>query len=453
MGSFSNTVAEDYSLPSNVEAEEVVLSNILLSPEKEMPAVADILAADDFYKPEHKVIYSAMLEIFSDGGAINVVSVVDKIISKGKYDDGKYRIVVPAIGKSEYYIYDTPKMAEIVKNKSLLRQLVFAGTRISALGLDEGTEITSVLSEAGEIVDKISEKNSSGTEFFSMVDIVKPHIVKLEELHNNKDKKTTGIPTGFKSLDELLSGYNKSDLITIAGRPSQGKSAFAMSCVRRAAMLGYKCGVFSLEMKKEQLFERMLCGLARANLKQLRDGHLAPQKWSDIIAAAAELEKAGIYIDDTPGISITELRARAKKLSQKYGLDMLMVDYIQLVESTNASREQEIAHISRSLKKLAMELDIPILALSQMNRDIEKREKAFRTPKLSDLRESGSIEQNSDIVLFIHREDYYDGPTNEDNIVVPVKIIVEKQRNGPLGVAEIVFHKGFVDFYQPAYDN
>ena len=298
-----------------------------------------------------------------------------------------------------------------MRRKAVLRSLIEAGGQISEYGYDEVSETDEVLDRAESLIFQITE-SSLDRSYFLVNDFLYEHIGSLEELHRDPDKHTLrGFSTGFRELDDLTSGLQRSDLIIVAGRPGTGKTSLALSFARNAAIRDRAAlGIFSLEMTKEQLLERLLCGEAKVSLHRLRGGYVPAPKWRDIASAASKFQKSTIVIDDTPGVSVLEIRAKARRMAAQYGLDMIIVDYLQLVDAGIRTdlREQEIAYISRSLKKLARELNVPVVAVSQLSRAVERRES--KRPMLSDLRESGALEQDADVVMFIYREDYYAQP-------------------------------------------
>lgn len=350
----------------------------------------------------------------------------------------------------EYY-------AEIVKKKATLRSLIEAGGRISEFGYDEVSETGEVMDRAESLIFDISSRDSAGS-YFLVSDFLYEHIDTLEELHRDPNRHTvTGFSSGFPRLDEMTSGLQRSDLIIVAGRPGTGKTSLALALARHIAIREKAgIGIFTLEMAKEQLLERLLCGEGKVSLHRLRGGYIPSEKWRDLAMAASKLQKATIVIDDTPGASILEIRARARRMASQHKIDMVIVDYLQLVEGAVRLdiREQEIAHISRSLKRLARELHVPVIAVSQLNRAVEQREKKY--PRLADLRESGAIEQDADVVMFIYREDYYRQPEEESSAggaASEAEIIIAKQRNGPLGRVTVNFHKAYASFYPMAWDD
>ncbi len=440
-------------VPKNIEAEQIVLGSALLEPEGAVPVLLERLRPEDFYRRSHRVIFRVIRELFDRGEPADIVAVANRLEERGEMDKAGGRIYltelldrVTTTASLEYYI-------EIVRKKATLRSLIEAGGRIIELGYDERQETDEVLDKAESVIFDISRRNAT-SDYYLISQYLYEHIDKLEELHRDPERHTiTGLSTGFPKLDEMTSGLQPSDLIVLAGRPGTGKSSLVLTLARNVAIReNGVVGIFSLEMSKEQVLERLLCGEAQVSLHRLRGGYVPINKWRDIANAASKFQKAKIIVDDTPGISILEIRAKARRMAAQYGLDMLVVDYLQLVEGSIKTdvREQEIAHISRSLKKLARELNIPVIAVSQLNRAVERRES--KRPQLADLRESGAIEQDADLVAFIYRKDYYDEPADTDTqnargAASEAEIIVAKQRNGPLGKFKVAFHKAYASFY------
>ncbi|MFQ6089949.1 MAG: replicative DNA helicase [Candidatus Bipolaricaulia bacterium] len=438
-------------LPKNREAEQVVLGAALLEPEEVVPILLEHLRPEHFYWRPHQLIYRTIMELFEKGRPPDLITVADRLEELEKLQLAGGRVYLSELVAQVTTTTSVEYYAEIVKKKAVLRDLVEAGKTVSELGFAEEEELEGLLDRAEELIFGISRLGTKPG-YHLVGDFLHEHISNLEKLHRDPGKHVvTGLSTGFKKFDEMTAGFQPADLIIIAGRPSMGKSSLAVSIARNVALKeGKGVGVFSLEMTKEQLLDRLLCGEAKVDLHRLRSGYLPAERWRGIVEAAGTLAKSRIVIDDTPGISIMELKARARRMKAEYDLDLLIVDYLQLVESgTRADvREQEISHISRSLKSLARELKIPVIACSQLSRAVERRE-AHR-PRLSDLRESGSIEQEADVVAFIYREDYYDdleGGEQKGNIS-PTEIIIGKQRNGPTGSFKLSFHRSYASFYE-----
>jgi len=448
---------ESRELPKNIEAEQAVLGSALLDPDRSVPIVVERLTPEHFYLQRHRVIFRTIRELFASqsGGKISadIVSVANRLEERGDMERAGGRMYlnelldrVTTTASLEYY-------TDIVRKKAVLRALIYAGGQISEIGYDEVSEADEVLDRAESLIFDITASNLDRS-YVLVDDFLYEHIDSLEQLHRDPNRQTLrGLSTGFRELDELTSGMQSSDLVIIAGRPGTGKTSFVLSLARYAALHDKGAiGVFSLEMTKEQLLERLLCGEAKVSLHRLRGGYVPAPKWRDIAAAAGKLQKATIIIDDTPGVSVLEIRAKARRMASQYGLDMLIVDYLQLVDAGVRAdiREQEIAYISRSLKKLARELSIPVIAVSQLSRAVERRES--KRPLLSDLRESGALEQDADVVMFIYREDYYNRPeeqghTSGQGAGADAEVIIAKQRHGPPGTVTVAFNKAYASFY------
>jgi len=446
-------------LPRNLEAEQVVLGSAILEPQATIPILVEKLLPEHFYQRRHRVIFRTIRELFDRGEPADVVSLANRLEERSEMERAGGRMYlnelldrVTTTASLEYY-------AEIVRKKATLRALIEAGGRISEIGYDEVSETDEILDKAESLIFDISSRDSAGS-YVLVSDFLYEHIDTLEELHRDPNRHTvSGFSTGFPRLDEMLSGLQRSDLLIVAGRPGTGKTSFALALARHVAVREkVSVGIFSLEMAKEQLLERLLCGEGKVSLHRLRGGYIPAAKWRDIAMAASKLQKSRIIIDDTPGSSILEIRAKARRMASQHGLDMVIVDYMQLVEGSVRTdvREQEIAHISRSLKRLARELNVPVIAVSQLNRAVEQREKKY--PRLADLRESGAIEQDADVVIFIYREDYYkqpdqDNPNPGQGAASEAEIIIAKQRNGPLGRVKVNFHKAYASFYPMTWDD
>ena len=403
--------------PHSVEAEQSVLGSILLDKEA-MISVSETLVPEDFYKEAHKVIYESMLKLYNSQSEIDLITLTDELRDQGYLDDiggiayiTSLSTVVPTTSNIKYYV-------NIVKEKSISRQLISAANDIINLGYDGSAKVEYVLENAEKKIFDISQERATND--------------------------VTGLTTGFRDLNKKINGLQRSDLLLIAARPAMGKTAFALNLVQNAALKGdASVAVFSLEMSKEQLVQRMIASQSTVELKKIKTGTLADNDWPRITDGMAILSGAKIHIDDTPGIKISELRSKCRKLKIEKGLDLVLIDYLQLMEGEgqNESRQQEIAKISRSLKILAKELDCPVVALSQLSRAPEQR--ADHRPMLSDLRESGSIEQDADIVMFLYRDEYYNPDTEKKNIG---EVIVAKNRHGETGTVELVWFGGIQKF-------
>ncbi len=430
--------------PQSLEAEMSILGGILLENEA-INRVLDILVPEDFYRESHRKIVKAMIELNEHREPCDLITLTTVLKKRGELEEvggGAYLATlvdfVPTAANIAYY-------AKIVKEKAIARNLISAATEIVTDGYDEQSEIEQLLDKAQKTIFEISE-NRLKTPYFQLSAILKDTIKYIGELYEKKDH-TTGVPTGFIDLDEKTAGFQRSDLVIIAGRPSMGKTAFALNIAQYASMYAEpRCpvAVFSLEMSKEQLVTRLLCSEARVDASRLRTGHLLEGEWEKVMHGAEKLFEAQLFIDDTPAISVLEMRAKARRLKAEHDIGMIVVDYLQLMRGGGApeSRQQEISEISRSLKALAKELSVPVVALSQLNRGLESR--TDKRPMMSDLRESGAIEQDADVIMFVYRDEVY----NKDNPDVRGKaeIIIGKQRNGPIGTVNLTFLGEFTRF-------
>jgi replicative DNA helicase len=433
--------------PQNAEAEQSILGSILLD-NQALNNVLEILVANDFYSESHRRIFTAIIELSDKNEPADLITLTNILKNKQQLDGvgGAAYLAslvdnVPSAANVGYY-------AKIVKEKAILRQLIGTATGILKNSYDNGMDVDDVLDEAEHSIFEISE-NKIRPSFYLLKNIIKDTFKTIERLYEKKNL-ITGVPTGFEKLDDLTSGLQKSDLIIVAGRPSMGKTAFALNLARHAAVeMGLPVAVFSLEMAKEQLALRMLAADAKVDSQRLRRGLVGETDWPKLTTAAGRLSEAPIFIDDTPAITVLEMKAKARRLKAENGLELVVLDYLQLMRAGGRkdSREQEISEISRSLKALAKELSVPVIALSQLNRKVEDR--TNRRPQMADLRESGAIEQDADVIAFIYRDEVYN--TSEDNPEKGIaEIIIGKQRNGPVGTVKLAFLKEYTSFEQLA---
>jgi replicative DNA helicase len=428
--------------PQNIEAEQAVLGAIFLEPST-LTLASEILVPEDFYRAAHQKIFNVMLKLADKGEPVDLVTVTAELADAKLLEEvggvsylSDLANSVPTAANIEYY-------ARIVEEKSLLRRLIRTATNIAQDGYTREDEIDVLLNEAERSILEVSQRKRTGM-FQNIKDILVQTYDNIEMLHNRKGE-ITGIPTGFTELDRMTAGFQRSDLIIVAARPSVGKTAFALNIAQNVATkTDENVAIFSLEMSAQQLVMRMLCAEGNINAQNLRTGSLTPEDWGKLTMAMGSLSNAGIYIDDTPGIRVSEIRAKCRRLKQEKGLGMVLIDYLQLIQGSGRNREnrqQEVSEISRSLKALARELDVPVIALSQLSRSVEQRQD--KRPMMSDIRESGSIEQDADIVAFLYRDDYYDKETENKNII---EIIIAKQRNGPVGTVQLAFIKEYNKF-------
>jgi replicative DNA helicase len=437
-----NDILLDRIPPHNMEAEQAVIGAIFLEPES-LTIASEILLPEDFYRSAHQKIYQAILKLNDEGKAVDLITVTEELAASKQLEEvGGVSYLsdlagsVPTAANIEYY-------ARIVEEKSLLRRLIRTATNIAQDGYSREDEVNELLNEAEKRIMEVSQRKNSGS-FHNIKDILVRTYDNIEMLHNRKGD-ITGIPTGFAELDRMTAGFQRNDLIIVAARPSVGKTAFALNIAQNVATkTSENVAIFSLEMGAEQLVMRMLCAEGNIDAQRLRTGSLTDEDWRKLTMAMGSLSNSGIFIDDTPGIRISEIRSKCRRLKQEHGLGMVLIDYLQLIQGsgrTSENRQQEVSEISRSLKALARELEVPVIALSQLSRSVEQRQD--KRPMMSDIRESGSIEQDADIVAFLYRDDYYNKETENKNII---EIIIAKQRNGPVGTVQLAFIKEYNKF-------
>lgn len=427
--------------PHNLEAEQAVLGALMLDPQKGS-VVFEILRPEDFYRDNHKNIFLVIRDVFERGDPIDLVTVAEELRQNGRLESiggigtvSQIASSVPSASNIEYY-------ARIVTEKALLRQLIKMAGYIGEKGYEAGEEALDLLEEAERLIIDISQRKTKDG-FITIRTILLQTFDKIEYLYSNKGN-LTGVPSYFKELDRITSGWQPSDLIIVAARPSMGKTAFALNMAQNAAIKsGVKVALFSLEMSKEQLVQRILCSEAMVDQQRVRTGELLDSDWPKLTQAVGPLSEAPIFIDDTVGISLAELRSKARRLKMEQGLGLIMIDYLQLmtIGRRAESRQQEVAQISRGLKGVARELGVPVIALSQLNRGVEQRQD--KRPVMSDLLESGSIEADADLISFIYRDEYYNPDSDKKGIA---EIIIAKHRNGPVGTIDLGYLKEFTKF-------
>ncbi len=437
-------------IPRNKEAEQVVLGSAMLEPQEALPRIAPRLRPDHFYFSAHRQVYKAILHLYEKADAPDTLAVANYLEEQGKLEEVGARSYLTELLSRVTTVAALDHYVDIVEAKAVRRGLIDGGGRIAELGFQEQMELDEALDRAEEVIYKLS-KRGTGQDYWGLRDFLQEHLDRLEELHKDPDRRPVrSISTGYTEFDALTSGFHPSNLVVVAGRPGTGKTSLALDIARHAAIRQQKhVGFFSMEMPKEQILERVLCAEARVDLHKLRAGYLPPAKWGQIAEAAAHVHEAVMLVDDAPAAPVLTIRSKARRMHSEHKLDLIIVDYLQLIEGGVRTdlREQEISYISRSLKGLARELDIPVVACSQLNRAVERRE--TKRPQLSDLRESGAIEQDADMVVFIYRPDYYEDPS-QNVTVADTEIIVAKHRNGPLGKFILRFHKSYASFSSPA---
>ncbi|HZG74369.1 MAG TPA: replicative DNA helicase [Paenibacillus sp.] len=428
--------------PQNLEAEQAVLGAILLD-SVAIITVMETLKPEDFYRQAHQFIFEAMVDLNGDNEPIDLITLTTRLQAKQQLAEiggiqylTELASAVPTAANVSYY-------AKIVEEKSMLRRLIRTATEIVTNGYAGSDDIGILLGEAEQRILEISNRKSS-TGFISIKDVLMEVFEKVEKLYNDRGK-TTGIPSGFPDLDKMTAGFQRSDLIIVAARPSVGKTAFSLNVAQNVAVRAKETvAIFSLEMSAAQLVQRIICAEANVDAGRIRTGTLEGDDWEKLTMAIGTLSEAEIYIDDTPAITVADIRAKCRRLKKEKGLGMILIDYLQLIAGrgkAGENRQQEVSEISRTLKQIARELEVPVIALSQLSRGVEQRQD--KRPMMSDLRESGSIEQDADIVAFLYRDDYYDKESEKKNII---EIIIAKQRNGPVGTVELVFLKNFNKF-------
>lgn len=427
--------------PQNIEAEQSVLGAVFLAKEALTTAI-EILRPENFYRTAHQRIFKVMLDLYEKGEPVDLVTVTAELQdSKLLEEVGGVSYLtdlassVPTAANIEYY-------AKIVEEKALLRRLILTATKIANDGYSREDEVGEIIADAEKYILEIAQNRNSGG-FTPIRDVLMETYDRIEFL-SQKRGDTTGIPSGYPDLDKMTSGFQRSDLIILAARPSVGKTAFALNVAQNvAARAGETVAIFSLEMAASQLVQRMICAEGNLDAGRMRTGWLEEDDWQKLTMAIGTLAKAPIYIDDTPGVTVQDIRAKCRRLQQERGLGMILIDYLQLIHGRGKgdNRQQEVSEISRTLKGIARELSVPVIALSQLSRSVEQRQD--KRPMMSDIRESGSIEQDADIVAFLYRDDYYDKESEAKNVI---EVIIAKQRNGPTGTVELAFLKEYNKF-------
>ncbi len=423
-------------MPHNIEAEKSIISSILLDPEA-IFAASEIVVPDDFYNAQYGKMYEALLELNKEGKPIDLITFQEKLMSKGLPEEMTSLEAIDSIMYFSTVSVNVKQYANIVKEKAVLRRLIKANEEVNKLCYSGGEELDNILNRAEKSVFNLVQ-NRGGSDYVGIDQVVMNALDKIESA-SKSGGKITGLPTGFIDLDALTSGLQPSDLVIIAARPSMGKTAFVLNIAEHLAFKKNQCiAIFSLEMSKEQLVNRMFSLESGIDAQALRTGNLKDSEWGQLIESADVIAKSKLIIDDTPSISVAKLISKCRKFKMDHGLSLVMIDYIQLMTGNgkaSESRQNEIAEISRSLKALARELNVPVIALSQLSRAVEKRDD--KRPMLSDLRESGGIEQDADLVMFIYRDEYYTKEACKEPGVA--EIIIAKQRNGSLGTVKLAW--------------
>ncbi len=427
--------------PQNLEAEQAVLGGIMLDNDA-INRVVEFITPEDFYRESHRKIFRAMLDLSEKGEPIDLITLSNLLKSQEALETVGGATYLSLLVDTIPTAANSTTYSKIIREKSILRRLIHGATEIIARSYEPSDTIDQFLDQSEKIIFEIAQRRIQQS-FFPMKDIVMESYKQIEKLSERRDM-VTGVPTGYVELDRMTSGLQASDLVVIAGRPSMGKTALALCiAVNAAVKKKIPCAIFSLEMSKEQLAQRMLCMEARIDSSKLRGGFMSESDWPRLTHAAGELSEAPIFVDDTAAINVLEMRAKARRLQKEHGLGLVIVDYLQLMRGLTPTdnREREISEISRSLKALAKEIRVPVVALSQLNRMVENRRPPI--PIMADLRESGAIEQDADLILFLYREEVYDRETVNRGVA---EVIIGKQRNGPVGTTKLAFLSSFTRF-------
>jgi len=436
--------------PHSIEAEQAVLGGAFLDKEA-WDKVVERVREEDFYRKDHRIIFRAISALSEDGQPYDIVTVAEWLENHQLLDEAGGMRNLAALAENTPSASNISAYADIVRKRSILRQLISATTDINDTVFNpQGRSSEQILEFAEQTVFEIAENENRGRKSYQEIkEFLKEALNRVDELFH-KDSPITGIATGYEDLDLKTAGFQRSDLIIVAGRPSMGKTAFAVNIAENAAIKGqHSVAIFSMEMPGEQLAMRMMSSLGRIDQHKVRTGKLDDDDWPRLTSAVGMLQETRMFIDDTPALTPAELRARCRRISREHGLDLVVVDYLQLMQvaGTNENRATEISEISRSLKAMAKELKVPVIALSQLNRSLESR--TDRRPVMSDLRESGAIEQDADVILFIYRDEVYDEESNDKGIA---EIIIGKQRNGPIGKVKLAFRGQYTRFENLADD-
>jgi replicative DNA helicase len=427
--------------PHNIEAEESVLGSMLLSKDA-IAEVLELLREEDFYRPAHRTVFRSILDLYSHGGAVDAITVAEELRRSGALADiggapFLHTLVasVPTAANAGYY-------ARIVKEAGVLRRLIDAGTQIVQLGFETPQDTEAAVDQAESLVYQVAQGRVT-EDYHSLRDVLTTTLEAIERLHEDH-REITGVPTGFADLDRLTSGLQPANLVIVAARPAVGKSTLGLDVARHAAVrAGVPTVVFSLEMSKTELVQRLMCAECTVDMQRLRTGRMEESDWTRLTRSLGKLADAPLFIDDSPGTTMMEIRAKCRRLKQRHGLGLVVVDYLQLMQPSKRfeNRQQEVSEISRSLKLLAKELDVPVMAISQLSRQTEAR--SDRRPMLSDLRESGALEQDSDVVLFIYRDELYDPESPRKG---EADLILAKHRNGPTDTVTVTFQGQYSRF-------
>lgn len=442
----TNLDSEEIPLPTSLTSEQAIIGAIIIDPNapEAFEAVNDVIDVNEFYSAIHRKIYVAMCELYEGNEPIDLVTLVDKLGVKKELDDIGSVTYLAELANSVPTTANVMSYVNIVKDKALQRFLILQ-SRINLRKLERADGSVEALADMQSLSEKVSDRTLKKADFTHIYVALQDCFTGLEELSTFKPVDgVTGIASGFTDLDKMTAGFQNSDLIIVAARPSVGKTAFALNIAQNAGIRGKETvAIFSLEMGTEQLVKRMICAEANVDANKLRTGLLQADEWVEITTAIGTLSEANIYIDDSAALTVNEIRSKCRRLKKEKGLGMILIDYLQLISGNGKleNRQQEVSYICRVLKQIARELDVPVIALSQLSRGVEQRQD--KRPMMSDLRESGSIEQDADIVAFLYRDDYYNKESEKEGII---EIILAKQRNGPVGTVELAFLKNYNKF-------
>ncbi|MBI6872856.1 replicative DNA helicase [Clostridium aciditolerans] len=430
------------SMPHSIEAEQSVIGSMIVD-KTSIAEAMEVLKTEDFYKDSHKAIFNAILDLYQKDIAVDIITLTEHLKSTDKLEAAGGITYISELSGSVISTANVQSYIKIVSDKSILRKLIRASTKIIEESYNNQDDVLRTMDLAEKEIFNLSNGKST-SDFEPMSVVLERGFLEIERLFNNKGE-TTGVPSGFRDLDMKTSGFQKGDMVLIAARPSMGKTTFALNLAEHAALrAGKSVAIFSLEMSKEQLAYKLLCSQAHVDMLKLRTGNLDDKDWENIAKASGPLASAKIFIDDTAGMSVMEMRSKCRRLKIEQGIDLVLIDYLQLMSGSKGgseSRQQEVSEISRSIKALAKEMQCPVIALSQLSRAPEQR--TDHRPMLSDLRESGSIEQDADLVMFLYRDEYYDKETEDKNIG---ECIIAKQRNGPTGTVKLAWLGQFSKF-------
>lgn len=430
------------SMPHSIEAEQSVIGSMIID-KTSIAEAMEVLKAEDFYKDSHKAIFNAILDLYQKDIAVDIITLTEHLKSTDRLEAAGGITYISELSGSVISTANVQSYIKIVSDKSILRKLIRSSTKIIEESYNNQDDVLKTMDLAEKEIFNLSNSKST-SDFEPMSVVLERGFLEIERLFNNKGE-TTGVASGFRELDMKTSGFQKGDMVLIAARPSMGKTTFALNLAEHAALrAGKSVAIFSLEMSKEQLAYKLLCSQAHVDMLKLRTGNLDDKDWENIAKASGPLASAKIFIDDTAGMSVMEMRSKCRRLKIEQGIDLVLIDYLQLMSGSKGgseSRQQEVSEISRSIKALAKEMQCPVIALSQLSRAPEQR--TDHRPMLSDLRESGSIEQDADLVMFLYRDEYYDKETEDKNIA---ECIIAKQRNGPTGTVKLAWLGQFSKF-------